>query len=62
MDSTHINDYQLIIKPSSYDYGDSEFSYHTFPLYEAIKYNPDLNLIELLLKAGRIQIFKLKKP
>lgn len=58
---THINDYQLIIKPAGYDYGDLEFSYHTFPLYEAVKYNPDLNLIELLLKAGANPNFQTKK-
>jgi len=34
----HINDYQTMIIPSGYDYGDKDFYYHTFPLYEAIKY------------------------
>lgn len=49
----HVNDTQLMIEPAGYDYGSTDFHYYTFPLYEAINnYDPDLDLVELLLKGG----------
>jgi hypothetical protein len=41
----HINDCQIKTIPAGYDYGDRDFSYHTFPLYEAIDCNnPNLKI------------------
>lgn len=58
----HVNDTQIITVPAGYDYGDTEFVYHTFPLYKAInQHNPDLNLVELLLQAGADPNFHVSK-
>lgn len=49
----HVNDHYTETIYAGYDYGDVDFHYHTFPLYKAIKYHePDLKLIEMLLKSG----------
>lgn len=51
----HINAYYVKTIYAGYDYGDVDFHYHTYPLSEALSgtlKNPNLELIELLLKAG----------
>lgn len=49
----HVNDHYLHTIYAGYDYGDTDHYYHMYPLNDAIDYrNPDLELIELLLKDG----------
>jgi hypothetical protein len=49
----HIHSLQWRTIYAGYDYGDVDFHYYVFPLDVAISgRNPDLNLVELLLKAG----------
>lgn len=50
---TNINQTSLVFVPKGYDYGEQDFYYYTFPLYTAIlEYNPDVELIEDMLKKG----------
>ncbi|QKF94792.1 ankyrin repeat protein [Fadolivirus algeromassiliense] len=57
----HVNDTYLETIPAGYDYGDTDFHYYIFPLYEAINNSyPDLDLVELLLRAGADPNFQSK--
>ena len=49
----HVNDHYTHTVYAGYDYGDTDHHFHMYPLNNAIEYaDPDLDLIELLLKTG----------
>lgn len=57
----HVNEAQIIVSYAGYDYGDSDFVYHVFPLYEAINNsNPDIKLVKSLLEIGADPNFQTK--